>query len=98
MGVLDYVESPSKFLKALRSVVRLSAVVSFPSTHWFRTPFRRFRYRLRNCPVYFYNESQIRQLAAKLGSGLSRSIRFPVPVWITTYASSPKVGTTCHYG
>ena len=67
MGVLDYVESPSKFLEALRSVVRRSAVVSFPSTHWFRTPFRRFRYRMRNCPVYFYNEPGIRQLGSEAG-------------------------------
>ena len=67
MGVLDYVESASRFLKALRSVVRLSAVVSFPSTHWFRTPFRKIRYRLRNCPVYFYNEAEIRQLGAEAG-------------------------------
>jgi len=64
MGVMDYVADARRFLVALRPLVNLSAVVSFPSKHWFRTPFRRFRYRLRRCPVYFYDEADIKQLAS----------------------------------
>ena len=62
MGVMDYVKDAQKFLSALRPLVLESAAVSFPSKHWFRTPFRKFRYTLRRCPVYFYDEPQIRSL------------------------------------
>ncbi len=67
MGVMDYVEDPEAFLKALRPLVKHLAAVSFPSEHWFRTPFRKLRYRLRQCPVYFYNESGIRRLSTAAG-------------------------------
>jgi 2-polyprenyl-3-methyl-5-hydroxy-6-metoxy-1,4-benzoquinol methylase len=67
MGVLDYVEDPRAFLTALRPLITNSAVLSFPSTHWFRTPFRKFRYRLRRCPVYFYTEADVRRLASAAG-------------------------------
>jgi 2-polyprenyl-3-methyl-5-hydroxy-6-metoxy-1,4-benzoquinol methylase len=67
MGVMDYVADPAAFLKALVPVVRVSAVISFPSKHWFRTPFRKFRYRLRRCPVYFYDQRYIRDLCLAAG-------------------------------
>jgi ubiquinone/menaquinone biosynthesis C-methylase UbiE len=67
MGVMDYVEDAAAFLRALRGVTTELAAVSFPSTHWFRTPVRKFRYRLRNCPVYFYDEAAIRRLASAAG-------------------------------
>ena len=64
MGVMDYVPDPAAFLAALKPVITRSAVLSFPSEHWFRTPFRKMRYRLRRCPVYFYNTERIRTLCA----------------------------------
>ncbi len=67
MGVMDYVEDAQAFLNALRSVVKHMAVVSFPSEHWFRTPFRKVRYQLRQCPVYFYTDSSIRELCETAG-------------------------------
>ena len=67
MGVMDYVADPQSFLSALRPVVKRLAVISFPSEHWFRTPFRKIRYRLRRCPVYFYDEALIRQFCSKAG-------------------------------
>lgn len=62
MGVMDYVPDPLAFLSALRRITKVSAAVSFPSKHWFRTPFRKFRYWVKRCPVYFYEEEQIEQL------------------------------------
>ena len=69
MGVLDYIADPLAFLKALRSIVTRGAAISFPSIHWYRTPLRKVRYRLRNCPVYFYSEKRIRDLARDAGFG-----------------------------
>jgi predicted TPR repeat methyltransferase len=67
MGVMDYIADANVFLGALKPLVKVSAAVSFPSKHWFRTPFRRFRYRLRRCPVYFYNETEIKNLCSAAG-------------------------------
>ena len=67
MGVLDYVADPQAFLNALRPLVTRLAVVSFPSEHWFRTPLRTLRYRLRRCPLYFYDDARIRQLCTAAG-------------------------------
>jgi ubiquinone/menaquinone biosynthesis C-methylase UbiE len=69
MGVMDYVERPEAFLSRLRGLVRRSAAVSFPSKHFIRTPARKLRYYLRNCPVYFYDEPQICRLCAAAGFG-----------------------------
>lgn len=77
MGVMDYVENPQAFLKALRPLVKRLAVVSFPSEHWFRTPFRKLRYRLRQCPVYFYNEPGIRTLGTSAGFSDVRIQKIP---------------------
>lgn len=70
MGVLDYVADPVAFLKKLRGIVTGRAAVSFPSKHWFRTPIRKVRYRLRNCPIYFYDEPTIRSIGKQAGFGL----------------------------
>ena len=72
MGVMDYVADPQAFLNALRPLVTRLAVVSFPSEHWFRTPFRKVRYRLRACPVYFYDEARIRALCSTAGFAVIR--------------------------
>jgi cyclopropane fatty-acyl-phospholipid synthase-like methyltransferase len=67
MGVMDYVADAQAFLNALRPLVKHLAVVSFPSEHWFRSPFRKMRYRMRQCPLYFYDESRIRSLSLAAG-------------------------------
>ena len=67
MGVLDYVEDAGPFLTVLLPLIRVSAVISFPSIHWFRTPLRKVRYWLRQCPVYFYTEDKIRHLCSDAG-------------------------------
>jgi cyclopropane fatty-acyl-phospholipid synthase-like methyltransferase len=67
MGVMDYVEDAAAFLRGLRSVVSQKAALSFPSVHWFRSPLRQFRYRLRRCPVHFYTRDAIEALVRELG-------------------------------
>lgn len=72
MGVLDYVEDAESFLRELRPLVRQAAAVSFPSRHWLRTPVRSVRYKLRRCPLYFYDRQQIETLARRAGWQHSR--------------------------
>jgi SAM-dependent methyltransferase len=67
IGVLDFVADPVAFFRALRPILAGKAAVSFPGKHWLYTPIRRFRYRMRNCPVYFYDEHQIRSIGRQAG-------------------------------
>ena len=67
MGVMDYVAEAQTFLNALRPLVKRLAVVSFPSIHWFRSPFRKLRYRLRRCPLYFYDAARIHGVCSVAG-------------------------------
>jgi 2-polyprenyl-3-methyl-5-hydroxy-6-metoxy-1,4-benzoquinol methylase len=77
MGVTDYVTDIPSFLRGLRSVVTQRAVVSFPSIHWFRTPLRKVRYKLRRCPVHFYEASQIETFLENAGIKDYRIIKIP---------------------
>jgi ubiquinone/menaquinone biosynthesis C-methylase UbiE len=77
MGVLDYIEDPLHFLRELRKRIEVRAAVSFPSRHWFRTPLRQFRYRLRRCPVYFYTAERIQGLVASAGIPKCRLTKIP---------------------
>jgi len=65
MGVFDYVADPVPMLSKMRSLARHSVVASFPSISLYRTPIRKLRYRLKRCPVYFYDRPGIDRLAAE---------------------------------
>ena len=67
MGVMDYIAGAESFVQAAINTVSEGVVFSFPSTHWLRTPIRKIRYRLRNCPVYFYTDDKITGLMQKAG-------------------------------
>jgi SAM-dependent methyltransferase len=75
MGVLDYVADPVGFFAGLRGILTGRAAVSFPSKHWFRTPFRKIRYRLRRCPVYFYDVPTIQSIASESGFGTMEIVK-----------------------
>ena len=77
MGVTDYLTDAPSFLRGLQSIVTQRAVVSFPSIHWFRTPFRKVRYRMRRCPVYFYEASKIEMPLQNAGIKNYRIIKIP---------------------
>lgn len=77
IGVMDYVENGAEFLKALKKCVLQKLVISFPSLHWFRTPLRKVRYKIRQCPVYFYDQVKIQHLMQELGIPDYHLIKIP---------------------
>jgi colanic acid biosynthesis glycosyl transferase WcaI len=77
MGVMDYIADPSTLLSALAQRVRLCAVLSFPSKHWFRTSLRKIRYWLKRCPVYFYEPLQIEKLSKSAGFSNAKIEKIP---------------------
>ena len=68
MGVMDYIDGAESFVQETINTVSEGIVFSFPSIHWLRTPIRKIRYRLRNCPVYFYTNDKITLLMQKAGA------------------------------
>jgi len=66
-GVFDYVSDPLPFLQRMKERARHSVVASFPSISIYRTPIRKLRYRIKNCPVYFYDRAAIDRLAGSAG-------------------------------
>jgi len=67
MGVMDYVSDPKTFMSALAQQVKISAVLSCPSVHWFRTPLRKIRYWIKRCPLYYYRRQQLEDLSKSAG-------------------------------
>ncbi len=77
LGFFDYVRDPVPVLQRMHRHCTHSVFASFPSRHWFRTPFRWLRRRLQGTKVYFYSERQIREFAAKSGFAGVEVTRIP---------------------
>lgn len=69
MGFFDYVKEPVDVLKKMRKLSNHSVIASFPSVSLYRTPLRKIRYYLKQCPVYFYNPTMIRSFSVEAGFG-----------------------------
>lgn len=67
MGVFDYFPEPLPVLARMRELARHSVVASFPSVNLYRTPIRKLRYRIKRCPVYFYDRRAIDELVRSAG-------------------------------
>lgn len=77
IGVFDYVAEPLPFLRKMAERSQGKVIASFPATNLFRMHFRRWRYGLRNCPVYFYTEAQLRTLAKDAGLREFKLVHMP---------------------
>jgi len=77
MGFFDYQSNPVHALGKMRTLARHSIIASFPSRHWFRTPLRQVRYRMKKCPVYFYDRASIAAMAEKAGYASTESTKLP---------------------
>lgn len=77
MGFFDYQSDPRATLERMRSMTRHSVIASFPSRHWFRTPLRQVRYKLKKCPVYFYDNRKIEEITRRAGFARVQSTKLP---------------------
>lgn len=77
MGFFDYTDAPASYLAKMREQSRLSVFASFPSRHWFRTPFRWTRRRLQGTKVYFYSDAEISRLGQEAGFEKSEVVKLP---------------------
>lgn len=77
MGFFDYTSSPVPLLSKMNEQSRHSVFASFPSRHWFRTPFRWTRRRLQGTKVYFYSEAEILRAGREAGFTAVEVVRLP---------------------
>lgn len=75
MGVFDYILTPRPFLERMVNLADHRVIASFPSNSFLRGPLRKLRYRLRGCPVYLFNQSQIQEVVKGLGNASITKIR-----------------------
>lgn len=67
IGVFDYQDKPVEFLRRMVERSQGKVIASFPGRSWIRMPLRKFRYWWDDCPVLFYREEEVRDIAAKAG-------------------------------
>lgn len=67
MGVFDYVREPETLLVPMREYSNSLVMASFPKWDLIRAPIRRWRYRLKNCPVYYYTRLRTERVLQHAG-------------------------------
>lgn len=67
IGVFDYQDKPVEFLRRMIERSRGRVIGSFPGRSLFRMRLRQLRYWLSDCPVLFYSEDEVRQIAKEAG-------------------------------
>jgi SAM-dependent methyltransferase len=67
LGVFDYTKDPRELLSRMIDLSTQKVIGSFPCPSLFRAPFRKFRYALKNCPVYFFSKRELGKICADVG-------------------------------
>lgn len=67
IGFFDYQAQPVDVLRRMAAHCRGRVIGSFPGRSLLRMPLRKARYWLDNCPVLFYREDEVRQIAREAG-------------------------------
>jgi SAM-dependent methyltransferase len=77
IGVFDYVRDPQTLLVPMREYATEKVMMSLPKWDLIRAPIRRWRYKLRNCPVYYYTYERSQQILND--AGLGRHVIVDIP-------------------
>jgi len=77
IGVFDYVAQPLPFLRKMAERSQGRVIASFPAKNLVRSRFRKWRYGLRNCPVYFYTQAELEKLASEVGFREFKLVHMP---------------------
>src|SRR5690349_21479497 len=67
VGVFDYQDKPVEFMRKMVQHCSGRIIATFPGRSLIRMPLRKFRYWLGNCPVLFYREDEVRDIATRAG-------------------------------
>jgi 2-polyprenyl-3-methyl-5-hydroxy-6-metoxy-1,4-benzoquinol methylase len=67
MGVYDYLQDAEAWVRKMAATSRGKFMASFPKWDLVRAPLRRWRYKLRDCPVYYYTHERTEQILRNCG-------------------------------
>jgi predicted TPR repeat methyltransferase len=67
VGFFDYIKNPLDIFKKLEKDITKELYMSFPKAGGFLGWQRKVRYKMRNCPLYYYNQKDIVALLTKMG-------------------------------
>lgn len=62
LGFFDYIEEPLPLMRAMGDAAPAAVVMSFPKAREWRVPLRRLRFKRLGCPLFLYEEAQVRRL------------------------------------
>ncbi len=71
MGVFDYLTNPIETLRLMLDVSDF-AYASLPAPTFPRSQLRRWRYRLQDCPVFFFRKADVEKLVNDAGGRITR--------------------------
>lgn len=66
LGVVEYFDDPIDLLRKMKKIGSKKILFSVPVLNHWLTPQRKFRYKLRKCPLWFYNEEKINKLMSAI--------------------------------
>ncbi len=67
VGFFDYIKEPLDVFIKLEKETSKELLMSFPKSGGFLGWQRKVRYKMRNCPLYYYSKSDLELLFAKVG-------------------------------
>ena len=59
LGVVEYFENPKELIMKMQEISSKRVIFSIPVKNHILTLQRRIRYKLRNCPLWFYDKNDI---------------------------------------
>ena len=67
VGLFDYIKSPEAVFEKLEKDITKELLMSFPKSGGLLAWQRKIRYKVRNCPLYYYSKSDLENLLTKKG-------------------------------
>ena len=65
LGVVEYFDDPFDLINKMKKICTKKILFSVPVLNHWLTPQRKIRYKIRNCPLWFYDEKKINNLMSK---------------------------------
>lgn len=84
LGVFDYIENPTPFLKKMREITKEQMIVSYPAKFTLEMPIRKVWLWTRHCPVHFYTKKQLTKMYESMGIEKFKIIELPESTRIPT--------------
>jgi 2-polyprenyl-3-methyl-5-hydroxy-6-metoxy-1,4-benzoquinol methylase len=67
VGFFDYIKNPGDVLAKLNKDIRKEVLMSFPKSGGILAWQRKIRYKMRNCPLYYYSKADLVKLFEQAG-------------------------------